>query len=342
MGVLEQMRSSSDSTFMQVVLALVVIAFVGVYARQQGPRIGVAATVDGVRIMETDVNRAYVNVRDYEQMRRNRTLNDQEEKQLWEQTKQQLIQRQVMLHEAERLGIEVSDKEVARLLMEQFSGEDGKFSRERYENNLKRSGLSTDAFEARIREDLVIDKLQRMALLGANLSETELREAYIEQETKVEIDFVEIRPFAFEGDVTVSEEERDAFLESDEAQVKAAYDRDYELKYKHPAKVRMSVIRLAISPDGPAIANLVPRLNRLREELVDGAEFGDLARKWSEDESALQGGDMGLRAVKQFSEKEIEETKDLKLGEVSRVIPSDSDVRLLRVEERVGRPGGSV
>ena len=334
MGVLEQMRSSSDSTFMQVVLALVVVAFIGVYARQSGPKVGVAAIVDGHRIMDSDVNRAYSNIRAFEQAQQNRTLTDAEEKQLWERTKQDLIQQRVLLQEAARIGIEVSDAEVASRLMEQF-GRDGKFSREEYEKFVKRRQYTRDMYEARLREELVLQKLASMASFAAHLSDAELERTYVERATKVDLKMVEVRPQAFESQVEVSDEDRTAWIEANPDQIKEVYDRDFDRLYNHPEQVRLSMIRLAISPDGPPLANLVPMLNDLREQLEDGAEFADLAKRWSEDPSALNGGDLGLRAVKQLSTREQEEIATLEIGSLSKVISTDSDVRIVRLEERV-------
>src|SRR5688572_17203432 len=108
MGLLEKMRSSSDSTFIQVVMALIILSFIGFYGQPNGDRSGVIATVNGTRILDTEYHRAL-----REELRMvQRTLSDAEQKQLGEQVRQQLIERQVLLQEARRLGLEVSDSEV--------------------------------------------------------------------------------------------------------------------------------------------------------------------------------------------------------------------------------------
>ena len=64
MSVLESMRSGTDSTFMQVVLAAVVVSFVFWYATPQGNTGAVIVTVNGDEIMDTDF---YRQVRQQEQ-----------------------------------------------------------------------------------------------------------------------------------------------------------------------------------------------------------------------------------------------------------------------------------
>ena len=119
MGVLEQMRSGSDSTFMQVILAMVVVAFVGMYMNPQGERSGIVATVNGVRIMDTEYSREYRQALARREGQSGRVLSDAEQKQLGEQVRQQLIEKEVVLQEAERLGLEVSDDEVGRMVVNQ-------------------------------------------------------------------------------------------------------------------------------------------------------------------------------------------------------------------------------
>lgn len=338
MGVLEQMRSGSDSTFMQVILAMVVVAFVGMYMRPEGERSGIVATVNGVRIMDTDYSRAYRLALAREEQRRNQTLSDAEQKQLGERVRQDLIEREVVLQEAERLGLEVGDDEVGRLIvmeMRQFHDSDGVFSPELYERSLKRQQYTTADFQERVREDLLQSKLRQLVFIGASMSDPALREAYVESQTRVDLKLVEVRASAFEDEVVITDEDRASWLEQNSELISETYERDFDRLYNHPEQVRLRLIRLAVVPGGPQLADLVPKLNKVREELEAGAEFATLAGKWSEDPSALEGGDLGLRPVMQLSLKDTEAIEGLAAGELTRVFTTESDVRLLKVEERV-------
>ena len=112
MSVLESMRSGSDSTFMQVVLALVVVSFVFWYAVPQGEMSRVVAEVNGTKIMDTSYNRAFRNALAQSEQRYGRVLSNEERAQIGEQVRQQLIEDEVVLQESEALGIEVSDTEI--------------------------------------------------------------------------------------------------------------------------------------------------------------------------------------------------------------------------------------
>jgi peptidyl-prolyl cis-trans isomerase D len=337
MGVLEQMRSGSDSTFMQVILAMVVVAFVGLYARPQGDVSGVVATVDGVRIMDTDYGRAYRNELRRIEATTGRTLSDAEQKQLGERVRQQLIEEEVILQEAQRLGVEVSDTEVARQLLQipTFHDDSGKYNPEMYARFLKRMQFTKADFEERMRKDLLRAKLRQLAFMGASLSEPALREAFVEQETRVDLTMVRIRPGAFEKDVVITDEERTQWIADNGPLVQETYDRDFDRLYNHPEQVRMSLIRLAVRSDGPGLADLVPILKGVREQVEGGADFAELAKRWSEDPSAARGGDLGLRPIEQLSLEDDQAIQGLEAGGLTKVYTTDSDVRLVRVDERV-------
>ena len=166
MGILEQMRSGSDSTFMQVVLAMVVVAFVGMYVRPTGERAGLVATVNGTRIMDTELGPIYQNRVAMMERDLKRVLSDAEQKQVREEVKQALIEKEVVLQEARRLGLEVSDDEVGREIAQQFVDRNGKFSVENYERRLKQYRITKDAFQENIREDLLQGKLRELAFMG--------------------------------------------------------------------------------------------------------------------------------------------------------------------------------
>lgn len=337
MSIMEQMRSGSDSTFMQVVVALVVVSFIGWYATPSGDKSSLVATVNGVKIMDTEYNRTYRNERNTAERRAGRTLSDPEAKQLSEQVKQQLIEDEVVLQEARRIGLEVSDTEVARQLLNLpgLKDETGKFDEDLYLRFLKRQQFTRADFEERMRRDMLRRKLRSLVYMGASISEPALREAFVESNTRIDLKTVRVRASAFSDDVQITDEDRAAWLVENEELVKETYERDFDRLYNHPEKVRLSMIRMAVASDGVSVGDLLPRIRSVRERLVAGGDFAEEARRWSEDPSALDGGDLGLRPVPQLTTDSIAAIEDLEIGGISRVVTSDSDVRLYRLEERV-------
>jgi peptidyl-prolyl cis-trans isomerase SurA len=76
------------------------------------------------------------------------------------------------------------------------------------------------------------------------------------------------------------------------------------------------------------------RIDSLRERLVNGADFAELARQYSQDGSAAKGGDLGWvnpgDTVPEF-EQAMNALKD---GELSPVVQSPFGMHLIQVSER--------
>lgn len=336
MGLLEQMRSSSDSTGMQVILVIVVLAFILVYATPQGDRSSIVAEVNNVRIMDTEYSREYQNAARVREQQLQKTLNEAERKQLQADVVDQLINRELLVQKADELGIEVSDYEVGRTIASTFT-EDGKYSKAQYERYLKMTQQAEGAFEEELRETLTVEKVQQLATLGVTLSDRALEDEYVKSNTKVELELVEIRPGRMQRDVEVTDADVTAWLadEDNASQVKQAYDDDRDRLYSRPERVRYRMIRLAVEPDGPNKSDLRAILSKVRDEVEAGASFEEEAKKWSEDPSALQGGDKGLQAIKFLAPQDAVAIDEIEAGGLTRVYTTENDVRLVQVVEKV-------
>jgi parvulin-like peptidyl-prolyl isomerase len=319
---------------MQVVFAAVVVSFVGFYGTRPNDTTGVVATVNGQKIMGTEFSRVYQGALRQKQAYEGRSLTNAEEKALQEDVKQGMIEQEVLLQEALHMGLEVSDSEVAAIIFENFQDEDGKYDEEVFQRSLKRSQLSQDSYVAMQRKAITREKLRSIVLMGASISEPALQAAFVEENTRVDLTTVRIRPSNFNDDVVITDEERAAWLIEYEELVKQSYKRDFERLYKHPEKATLRMIRLGVLNDGLGVADLLPKMNQIREEVEAGADFAELAKKWSEDPSAMRNGDLGERAVAQLSKDVADAISGLEIGSVTRVIPGDNDVRLYKLEAR--------
>lgn len=336
MGLLEQMRAGTDSTFMQVVMALVVVSFIGWFATPQGEKNDVIVTVNGTRIMETDYRRTFTReVRKREQMFQ-RTLTDAERAQVGEQVRQQIVQAEVIYQQARQLGLEVSDREVNKQVVQipELRDESGRFDESLYARFLKRQQYTRSDFEEQIRKDLLRAKLATLVYTGATVSEPVLRASYIEQETKLELVTVRVRSSAFEDRVTVDDTTVDAWLATNEADAKARYDADFERLYNHPESVALRVLRLSVGLDGGGVADLAPRAQAFADEVAGGADFAALAREHSDDPSKEAGGELGLRPVASLPTNVRDKLADIEPGAVTAPIIGDADVRIYQLVSR--------
>ncbi|MEZ4316510.1 MAG: SurA N-terminal domain-containing protein [Myxococcota bacterium] len=336
MGVLESMRSSSDSTFMQVVMVLVIISFVFWYAVPQGDTTTVVATVNGERIMETEYRTLFSNAKNAREVQLQRALTNPEEQSLGESVRQQLVEMTVVRQEASRLGVEVSEYEIARYItsIPGLLDDDGKLDREKYERYLQRQGVTDALFQERIRDQLLFQKVADLVSVGTTISEPVLRRTYEQSQRKLDLTYVRIRPSAFYTVVQPTDAELDQWLTENGDEARETYDKDFERLYKHPEQLHLSMIRMAVG-EGQKAGDLLPQMNAIREEILAGGDFATLARKWSEHTSAEEGGDMQLKPVIQLSVDVTDAVKDLPVGEITRVVTTDEDLRIYKLHERV-------
>lgn len=120
-----------------------------------------------------------------------------------------------------------------------------------------------------------------------------------------------------------------------EAALKTFYQQNPEL-FTVPEKRRVSLILKKVAPSAGAEAwrEAEQFMGELRGRIVAGESFAEIARAFSEDESAANGGDMGLQH-RGMLHKDVEEQIDtLPLATVSEPLRLLIGYVLVRVEER--------
>lgn len=332
MSLLESMRSGTDSTWMQVVLAAIVVSFVFWGVGGQGDKTAAVATVNGVPIMDTD----YLRRLRLSEARLNRALSEAEEASLRQTVKQQMIEEEVLQQEAEVLGLVVSDTEVARAIFDDpaFQDDDGAFSERLYRNRLKRMGRSRADYEEGLRDDILRFKLRNLVYLGATVSEPMLKAAYVEENTHFDVQYVRLRASQFTDDVEIDLAQRESWMADHKADIEDAYKADFDRLYDLPEKVTLSTITLRLMEDGLGVAELKPRLEAVQAELAAGADFATLARTHSEDRYAVDGGANPQMALGDLSETIKGAVADLEAGQLTDVLVTDDGVTLVRLDAR--------
>lgn len=140
--------------------------------------------------------------------------------------------------------------------------------------------------------------------------------------------------------------ERDSVLEQLRQRVQAAseptaadlqqYWERHKEKFTTPEQVRLSVILLKVDPSSPqsgwqaAQQQAVELVGQLRA----GADFGELARAHSKEESASEGGDMGLVHLAMLPEAAQEALAKIQPGEISEATFLLEGVAIFRIESR--------
>jgi peptidyl-prolyl cis-trans isomerase D len=290
---------------------------------------------------------------------------------------EQLITRQALLSEASRMGLRVSPEEVKEELQHGryaatfFPG--GNFIGEQeYKDMLQRADLTPKKFEDSVANDLLLTKLQALISGTASVSENEIHDQFVKQNTKVKFDYAVLKQDDIKKGLHPTESELKSYYQShlssyansipEKRKIKYAvidtnkieadiqvtpgdlesYYRDHRDAYRVPEQAKVSHILIKTPLPGPdgkvdekGAAEAQRRAEDLLQQLKSGAKFEDLAKKYSEDPgSAKEGGSLGWIGRGQ-TVPEFEKTAfSLPKGQISDLVKSSYGFHIIRVEDK--------
>ena len=160
-----------------VVLITVTFLFFGIYPSDIGGRS--VAKVGGDVITADEFNRVYRTMYDnYKELLKDK-FSDSFAKSLKSQALQELITGKLLVQEADRLGLRISDEELQAAIMKMPSfSRNGRFDKQIYERLLDQINMKPAAFEANQREFLLRQKLEQIVKDGVVVTDAELDASY--------------------------------------------------------------------------------------------------------------------------------------------------------------------
>jgi len=166
-----------------VVLITVTFLFFGIYPSDIGGRS--VAKVGGDVITADEFNRVYQNLYDnYKQLLKDQ-FNESYAKSLKSQALQELVVGRLLVQEADRVGLRISDEELQAVIMKMPSfAREGKFDRKIYDRILDQINMKPAAFEASQREFMLRQKLEQLVKDGVVVTDAELAAAYKQKNSK--------------------------------------------------------------------------------------------------------------------------------------------------------------
>jgi len=341
--------------------------------KQRGAMEGVAAKVGNITITETQFIKE---MRNTEQ--RFRSMYGQQFDQVRGQldlptiTLQNLIDRQLLLREADKLGLTVTDTELLDKIKSfpAFQREDGTFvGTDLYGRVLRQNQMSPDEFEEALRRDLLVGKLQQAMASGIVISAADVESEYRRRNETVSADVAFVGVDRGLDRASVSDADARAFYDAHpdqfahpeqwklhyllidslrlrrtmtvpDAQVEEYY-KSHQAEFAKDEQVRAR--HILIKPKSDDDAGWHEAQNRVREIAIraqlKSPDFATLAKEVSDDiGSKSSGGDLGWfgkgRMVKEFEEAVFA----LREGQVSGPVKSQFGYHIIRLEGR--QPSG--
>ena len=363
--MLNVMRKQAGSWMIKVVLFAIVIVFVfwgvGSFRSREASKV---ATVNDEIITVVDYRRAYNNLIDQYRQRFGSSLNDGmiEMLQIKKQVIDQLINRTVLLQEAKRLDLRVSDAEVAQSIMStSIFQNNGTFDNRRYRRILDQVHLTPEEFEADQKNVLLGEKISRIINGGAKVADEEARQWYEWQNASVNVDYVLFEPEQY-SDINPLPEEIAAYFEArkddyktdpmvkaryvvfdpaaykgeisvDEEEIIDYYDSNAaEFKTEKTVEARHILIKVDADADEAADQAAKTRAEDVVKLAKGGKDFAELAKTYSEGPTKDQGGYLGKfqqsQMVKPFADKAF----SMAAGEISDPVKTQFGWHVIKVE----------
>jgi parvulin-like peptidyl-prolyl isomerase len=303
----------------------------------------------GGTVSSTSVGRVdgkSIDTRDYQQVVQNRiqavqqqspqtlTLDDIE--QIRDEVWEEFVSNTVLSAEYGRRKITVSAGEVAEVLRNVPPPElqeqpdfqtDGQFDMSKYQRWLTSSvGMQyVPLLEAQYRSELMRSKLLRVVTADVYLSDAALWERYRDANDAVTIGLTAVIPRRVIPDSVIE-------VTDDEI---AAYYRSHTEDLTRPETAYLSLVLLSRTPNASDSTAALDRATQIRQEILDGAPFDELARRESADTvSGNSGGDLGSWTRGSFAPAFDSAAFSMRLNTLSTPVLTDFGYHIIEMTAR--------
>ncbi len=271
----------------------------------------------------------------------------------------QMITERAIAYEARRLGYVVTDSELADAIQAASNGQFQDVAV--YKRYIEDQGMTVPEFESSLRDSLLMNRLQSVAMAGVVVTPAEIQQEYDRVNEKVKVEYVlfsentlqdKIKPTPADlnkfftdhrASYQIPEERNATVLVVDQAKVAASiqipdtqalafYNANLD-QYRTPERVNVRHILLTTTGKSPQeVEQIRKKAEELLKQVRAGADFADLAKKNSQDPgSAANGGDLGWivrgQTVKNFESAAF----SLKPKQISDLVTTEYGFHILQV-----------
>ncbi len=284
---------------------------------------------------------------------------------LKESTMDGLVERDLLVADAKRLGVGVSEDEVSRELvngrihvslpvsrMRAMSNalnmrEDGvrelsfldkktnQFSPDLYRRNITEvTHLSETDFRDHQRLELIAARMRDLLRARVHISESEAKDGWLRHKSTVTVKYVKFeRKWVVEHLLDKSDKAVEAWMEKNKAEVDKLFE-SRKASYAGECRVAKNIF-IKLDPASPTAEDdkkkAHDKLDEAKKKIDGGAAFEDLAKLLTEDNTNEQGGDLGC-VLKGQKPKPFEDTLfAMKEGEVSAVVETQLGLHLIKL-----------
>jgi peptidyl-prolyl cis-trans isomerase D len=286
---------------------------------------------------------------------------------------QQLVQQQILLDEADKLGIRVTDDDLRQYLRTGPPGQvlypNGQFiGQDRYAAIIQaRFDISVADFEQQVKEDIAIHRMEALITAGVTVSDKDVREAYRKNNIKIKFDYAVISSEDLSKQINPSDADLESFFKKNAARYATAVPEERSITYfaftpdqvpggvpqptqqeiqqyftahaseysvPEQARARHILIKVDQGADAKADAAAKAKAEGILKQLQGGANFADLAKKDSDDPGSKDsGGELGFAQRGRMVPEFDNAIFTQKIGDM-KIIKTQYGYHIVQVEER--------
>lgn len=326
----------------------------------------VIAVVEGVEIPYSEYAGIYSNqIEFYRQFYPEMGATELEKRfMLKEKALEAMVNSRLLLAEAERMEVVVGDVELRRKIENnELFQENGRFSDVKYRQILSASRISPADFEESQRAELLASKVRAIVSDAGKVTEAEVWEDFRREKEKVRLRLLPLEVETYRGWVSTTDDEVRSRFEDNAGEYRrpdrihaeylaiesASLEKEVELSeealkeyydlnlddFRTPPQIRARHILIRV-PEGSSAereGELRERAVFVREKALEGADFAELAKEFSQDSTGTTGGDLGWFGRGQMVPPFDEAAFALQAGEVSDVVRTQYGFHVIKVEE---------
>jgi peptidyl-prolyl cis-trans isomerase D len=320
---------------MKMIMWIVVLAFVGTIFFVWGMDLGrrkefeqkaAAAVVNGTAIPYETFSQAW-DQRSRQLFEADKEPERQEVDRLRQELVDELIENTLLQQEFDRLGQKVFPEEVAaRIMGISAFQQDGKFSQEKYLTLLRYNHISPDDFEAEQKQNLTILKMSQFLHDSVLVTDDQVKDYFQARGRQLKLMVASFSWKDFSKQVQIPESDIANYYQKNHAE------------YDAPEELRASHILITFKADAGEEAKLTAKLKieNLRNDIEKkGADFAELAKKYSEDPGSKdKGGDLGFFRKGMMVPAFEKMAFSLKPGQLSAPVETQFGYHLIKVTDR--------
>lgn len=259
-----------------------------------------------------------------------------------------VINESALAYEAKRMGFEVTDAQIGDAIRTYIPNlfQDGKFvGKEAYAAVLSQQNMTISEFETEMRKQLLITRLRQVAVQGVVVTPSEIEQEYRKKNEKIKVEYVKLSPDKYKSEAQPNAEEIKRYYDVNKAQymqpekrnlavliadqakieqtvnptdlqLQQAYTQN-QASFRTPEQVKVRHILLQTQGKPPADdAKIKAQADDLLKQVRGGANFSELAKKYSEDPGSKNtGGEYTVQKNGQMVKEFEDAAFRLKAGE---------------------------